>query len=138
MAGTDIIVDDADPWPRYSETGWWAASSLSGWNRTPSRYSVEGRLGGTATWRPVIEHAGRYLVAVWYPSNATTTTAAVYVVHHAGGEERFVVNQLEQSGGWRELGAFDFLAGTDGYVQVRVEAAGFHRVDAALFRPVSS
>ncbi|TWD79301.1 alpha-galactosidase-like protein [Kribbella amoyensis] len=136
VQGTDVIVDDADPWPRYSETGWWAASSLSGWNRTASRYSVEGRLGGTATWRPVLEKAGRYLVAIWYPSNAATTTAAVYVVRHAGGEDRFVVNQQEQSGGWRELGTFDFTAGSDGYVQVRVEAEGFHRIDAALFRPV--
>lgn len=133
---TDIIVDNADPWPRYAETGWWGDSSLSGWNKTPSRYSIEQHLGGTATWRPVIETAGRYLVAVWYPTNPTTTTAAVYVVHHAGGEERIVVNQLEQANNWRELGTFDFNPGTDGYVQLQVEAPGFHRVDAALFRPV--
>lgn len=80
--------------------------------------------------------SGRYLVAVWYPTNPTTTTAAVYVVHHAGGEERIVVNQLEQANNWRELGTYDFDAGTDGYVQIQVEAEGFHRVDAALFRPV--
>lgn len=136
IAGTDIVVDDAHPWPRYVETGWWLPSTLAGWNGTASRYNEEDRAGGTATWRPELPADGRYDVAVWYPTNPETTRAAVYVVHHADGEDEFVVDQQQDANGWRALGRFRFTAGTDGYVRAIVRNPGFHRIDAARFQPV--
>ncbi|WP_157988013.1 golvesin C-terminal-like domain-containing protein [Jiangella endophytica] len=138
LAGTDIIVDNADPWPRYVETGWWLPSTLAGWNRTASRFSEEGRLGGTATWTPELPADGAYDVAVWYPSNVETTRAAVYVVHHADGEDEVVVDQQQDANGWRTLGRFRFAAGTGGFVRIEVRNPGFHRVDAARFLPVDA
>ncbi|TDC48140.1 hypothetical protein E1212_22140 [Jiangella ureilytica] len=138
LAGTDIIVDDAHPWPRYVETGWWLPSGLTGWNRTPTRYSEENRLGGTATWRPELPADGSYDVAVWYPTNADTTRAAVYIVHHADGDSEFVVDQQQEANGWRPLGRFRFGAGTDGYVRAEVRNPGFLRVDAVRFQPVDA
>lgn len=136
IAGTDIVVDNTDLWPRYAETGFWMPSGLTGWNGSSTRYSEEGRLGGTATWRPDLPADGEYDVAVWYPTNPDTTTAAVYVVHHAAGEQEFTVNQQENANGWRHLGRFRFTKGTDGYVRIVVRNPGFHRVDAARFLPV--
>ncbi|WP_157988012.1 golvesin C-terminal-like domain-containing protein [Jiangella endophytica] len=136
LAGTDIIVDDADPWPRYVETGWWLASTLAGWNGTATRYNEEERYGGTATWRPELPADGRYDVAVWYPTNPATTREAVYVVHHADGEEEIVVDQQQDANGWRTLGRYRFTAGSDGYVRAIVRHPGFHRIDAARFQPV--
>lgn len=136
VAGTDIIVDNDDPWPAYQETGWWMPSGLRGWNGTSTRYSEEERLGGTATWRPEIPEAGYYDVAVWYPTNPDTTTAAAYIVQHADGAEEFIVNQQEGANGWRSLGRFRFEAGGEGYVRLEVRNPDFHRVDAARFSPV--
>ncbi|PZF85755.1 golvesin C-terminal-like domain-containing protein [Jiangella anatolica] len=138
VAGTEIIVDNADEWPRYVETGWWLPSTLAGWNRTATRFSEEGRLGGTATWTPVLPADGAYDVAVWYPTNPATTQAAVYVVHHADGEEEIVVDQQQDANGWRTLGRYRFTAGTSGFVRIEVRNPGFHRVDAARFQPVDA
>ncbi|WP_053203181.1 NEW3 domain-containing protein [Jiangella muralis] len=138
IAGTDIIIDNADEWPRYVETGWWLPSTLAGWNRTASRFSEEGRLGGAATWNPELPADGAYDVAVWYPSNEATTREAVYVVHHADGEDEVVVDQQQDANGWRTLGRYRFTAGTGGYVRIEVRNPGFHRVDAARFLPVDA
>ncbi|SDU57262.1 golvesin C-terminal-like domain-containing protein [Jiangella alkaliphila] len=138
LTGTEIVVDNADPWPRYVETGWWLPSTLAGWNRTASRFSEEDRLGGTATWTPELPADGVYDVAVWYPSNADTTRAAVYVVRHADGEDEIVVDQQQDANGWRALGRFRFTAGTGGSVRIEVRNPGFHRVDAARFLPVDA
>ncbi|SEF18241.1 NEW3 domain-containing protein [Jiangella alba] len=138
LAGTDIIVDNADEWPRYVETGWWLPSTLAGWNRTASRFSEEERRGGTATWNPVLPADGVYDVAVWYPTNPATTREAVYVVHHADGDDEIVVDQQQDANGWRTLGRYRFTAGTSGYVRIEVRNPGFHRVDAARFLPVDA
>lgn len=138
IAGTDIIVDNADLWPRYAETGFWLPSSLAGWNGTGSRYNEEGRFGGTATWRPEIVTEGTYDVFVWYPTNPETTTAAIYHVHHADGDQEVTVNQQQNANGWNLLGRFRFAKGTDGYVRIEVRNPGFHRVDAARFVPVDA
>ncbi|GAA5185283.1 hypothetical protein GCM10023322_28810 [Rugosimonospora acidiphila] len=134
VASNVVTVDVADPWPSYVETGQWLASSLLGFDGTVTRYSNS--VGSTATWQPVLNTAGAYTVAVWYPNNATSTRAAVYVVHHADGEDTFTVDQQDQASQWRVLGTFNFAAGDDGYVQLQVHDTAFHRADAARFTPV--
>ncbi|TDD26813.1 hypothetical protein E1218_12200 [Kribbella turkmenica] len=136
IKGTDIIVDNQDFRPNYTETGQWLTSSLKGWDGGPTRYSGEGQLGGTVTWRPDIRTAGWYEVAAWYPSNADTTTSADYLVHHADGDTAAVVNQQDSPQTWRSLGTFRFDAGSDGFVRLTVDDAAFHRVSGVRFRPI--
>ncbi|SCL32511.1 NPCBM-associated, NEW3 domain of alpha-galactosidase [Micromonospora pallida] len=136
IASQDIIITTQDIRPRYTETGEWLASGLPGFNGTQSRYSAEGKLGSTATWRPVVPAATWYEVAVWYPSNADTTREAEYVVRHRDGETSIQVDQQQDPRTWRVLGTFPFTAGEDGYVRINVDDPAFHRVSAARFRPV--
>lgn len=138
IKSADVIVDNQDFRPAYTETGEWLTSSLRGWDGGPTRYSAEGQLGGTATWRPELPAAGWYEVAVWYPSNDATTTQADYLVHHADGEAALVVNQQENARSWRPLGTYRFDAGRDGFVRLSVDDEAFHRVNALRFRPVDA
>ncbi|MER7443833.1 NEW3 domain-containing protein [Micromonospora avicenniae] len=136
IASDDVIVTTQDIRPRYTETGEWLPSGLAGYNGVPSRYSAEGKLGGTATWRPVLPRAGWYEVAVWYPSNAETTTEADYVVRHGNGETPVRVDQQQDARTWRVLGTFPFPAGDEGFVRITADDPAYHRVSAARFRPV--
>ncbi|WP_406108672.1 NEW3 domain-containing protein [Micromonospora globbae] len=136
IASEDIIVTPQDIRPRYTETGEWLASGLAGYNGIPSRYSAEGKLGGTATWRPIVPEAGWYEVAVWYPSNNETTTEADYVVHHRDGDTPVRVDQQQDPRTWRVLGTFPFTAGEEGFVRLVVDDPAYHRVSAVRLRPV--
>ncbi|TDE94888.1 hypothetical protein EXU48_08860 [Occultella glacieicola] len=138
IAGSEVIVDNSDLWPRYAESGFWLPSTLAGWNGTATRFSEEGKLGGTATWRPDLRTGGHYDVAIWYPTNPETTRAAIYTVHHLGGVDEFEVDQQAGANGWFTLGRFEFEAGSDGFVQVEVRNPGFHRIDATRFLPVDA
>ncbi|MFE9656965.1 NEW3 domain-containing protein [Micromonospora sp. NPDC006431] len=135
IASEDIVVDIHDFRPRYTETGEWLPSTLAGLNGSQSRYSAEGKLGATATWRPNLP-AGWYEVAVWYPSNAATTTEADYLVKHRDGESTVRVNQQQDARTWRVLGTYPFAAGQDGFVRLVVDDPAIHRVNAVRFRPV--
>ncbi|MFG3421633.1 NEW3 domain-containing protein [Micromonospora sp. NPDC048063] len=136
IASEDVIVTTQDIRPRYTETGEWLASGLAGYKGLPSRFSAEGKLGGTATWRPALTEAGWYEVAVWYPSNADTTREADYLVRHRDGETPVRVDQQQDARTWRVLGTFPFAAGEDGFVRITVDDPAFHRVSAVRFRPV--
>ncbi len=138
IAGTEVIIDNADLWPRYTEAGFWLPSTLAGWNGTATRFSEEGKLGGTATWQPELRTAGLYDVAIWYPTNPETTRAAIYSVHHLGGVDEFEVDQQAGANGWFTLGRFEFEAGSEGFVQVEVRNPGYHRIDATRFLPVDA
>ncbi|UFU02863.1 NEW3 domain-containing protein [Ruania suaedae] len=133
----ETIVDNEDPWPRYRETGYWNTTGFTGSFSGTSRWSASGRLGGTARWAPQIREAGRYQVALWYPSNEETTTAATYVIRHAEGEEVLAVNQQENARAWNVIGEFNFAQGDDGWVELRVESEGYHRADAVRFVPLA-
>ncbi|MFG1955313.1 NEW3 domain-containing protein [Micromonospora sp. NPDC048830] len=138
VASEDVVVTPQDIRPRYTETGEWLASGLAGYSGTQSRFSAEGKLGGTATWRPVLAEAGWYEVAVWYPSNGDTTREADYVVRHTDGETPFRVDQQQDARSWRVLGTFRFAAGEEGFVRLTVDDPAFHRVSAVRFRPVDA
>lgn len=69
-------------------------------------------------WTPDIPSDGRYAVYVSYQSLPESTDDAQYTVYHAGGKSEFSVNQQMGGGTWIYLGHFDFLKGTQGYVQL--------------------
>lgn len=132
-----LYTHDGAPW--YVETGGWSASSLTGHDGTPSRYShnAEGGSGATATWTPQLPQAGTYRVDVWYPTNHTTTTAASYTVQHSDGAAELVVNQQENADAWNTLGTWAFDEGDAGSVTLTSAATGHHRANAVRFAPVA-
>ncbi|MER7176995.1 family 16 glycosylhydrolase [Streptomyces mesophilus] len=116
----------------YTETGRWSASSLRGWDGTPTRTSND--TSATATWRPDLKEAGKYKVYAWSPTNPVSTTAARFTVTHAGGSDAKDVNQTTGGNDWVELGEYEFAAGTDGQVTVSNAArANYLRTNVVKF-----
>ncbi|WP_199551353.1 glycoside hydrolase family 16 protein [Streptomyces sp. N35] len=116
----------------YTETGRWAASSLRGWDGTPTRTSND--TSATATWRADLKEAGTYKVYAWSPANPVSTTAARFTVTYAGGSDATDVNQTTGGNDWVELGEYEFAAGTGGHVTVSNAArANYLRTNVVKF-----
>ncbi|GAB3868331.1 glycoside hydrolase family 2 TIM barrel-domain containing protein [Dactylosporangium cerinum] len=128
----DTTVDCAGS-IRYRETGTWLASSLTGVDGTPSRYSNTS--GSTATWAPTLRAAATYRVEAWVPASTSSTTAAAYQITHAGGTAQVTVDQVAAGGAWRTLGTWAFAQGTAGKV-VLTAGTTFARANAIRFTPV--
>jgi hypothetical protein len=128
-----VVVTVDTPYPGYYELGKWISSGLPGFEKTLSRYSAPGVLGGSIHWTPNLPTGGSHEVFVWYPANAASTTAASYVVHHSSGETTVSVNQTTNGATWVSLGTYTFSAGTTGHVRLEVANSAFHRVSAAKF-----
>ena len=120
----------------YTETGAWAASSIPGWQTTPTRAS--NGTGKSATWRPTLATAGQYDVYAWIPNHSNSTIAARYTITHATGTATIDKNQ--QTGGmqWILLGRYQFAAGTTGHVTItNPSGAGYLRTSYTKFVPVT-
>ncbi len=92
-----------------------------------------------AEWRPEIEEAGAYDVAIWYVQGTNRTDNATFTVHHAGGSTPVQVNQQIGGETWVPLGAFTFDAGTGGHVVLDNDAhSGVVIADAVRFTLTSS
>ena len=65
-----------------------------------------------------LEQAGRYAVAVHVVAPRNRSASVPVVLRHAGAREEVVVDQRGETG-WRELGAFDFDAGGDQWLEIR-------------------
>lgn len=127
-----VVTADA-PYPSYFELGSWISSGLPGFEKTISRYSATGMVGGSVRWTPDLPAGGTHEVFVWYPANSASTTTASYVVHHASGDSTVMVDQTAGGGGWVSLGSYPFTAGRAGYLRLDVTNTAFHRASAARF-----
>ena len=108
----EIIVDNDQGAPTYTETGAWTTSSLSGYNGGSYRYVLgAGSTTATATWTPGFNVPGVYAVYAWFKPGSNRVTNAHYQVHHAGGVEDIVVSQEVHGSTWRYLGSFYFKPG---------------------------
>ncbi len=140
IATLDTIVDHTSA--DYSESGTWNDSaSLMGYKgESLTRHSTQ--IGATATWTPDLPLSDLYEVAVWYPEADNSALEARYIVSGSSGTTELVVNQQQDAGTWRNLGTFEFSAGTGGHVQLVVETreipGGFHRANAVRFRPLET
>ena len=83
--------------------------------------SREDRVTHQGIWRPALR-GGAYELYAFVPACAAhdpNTNLARYIIHHAHGDSFVVRSQIENAGTWVSLGRFTFVAGTDGYVQLR-------------------
>jgi len=118
MNENEIIVDNDEGLPRYSETGEFISSEFNGYNDGGYRYAVTNSVGvtATATWRPEFPEAGWYPVWVWYRHSLNRPADARYEIYHSGGKTTVSISQEVHGQTWRFLGEYYFEAGSSGYV----------------------
>ena len=116
MTEHEVIVDNDQGAPSYTETGSWITSSTPGYGGTYRWSSTFTTLSATATWRPNLPEAGWYAVWAWYREGSNRAFDARYEVHHAGGVTAVRISQEVHGRTWRYLGEYYFKAGTSGYV----------------------
>lgn len=115
----DIIIDDDDGSPTYTENGSWSdgtdANAYGGNFRYDPSWLNEDKY---ATFTPNIQVAGNYNVFEWHPSSSQAPDAAPHVIVYNGGTATVNVNQEANGGQWNLLGTYNFSTGTSGYVRI--------------------
>jgi N-acetylmuramoyl-L-alanine amidase len=113
----EVIVNNDDGAPAYTETGGWSTSASAGYNGGTYKYVFsEANETATATFMPTIPQAGWYWVSVYYREGTNRPVDTRYYVHHAGGTTLVSVNQEVHGQTWLYLGQFYFDQGTMGKV----------------------
>lgn len=115
----EVIVDNKDP--NFTTTGSWTESSAIDEHLQSSLWSTT--TGATATWTPNLPEEGVYEVYAWWSATKTggahdRDSAAEYRIHHGGIDDTVVVDQDLNPGQWNRLGAYNFGAGSGGYVRL--------------------
>lgn len=106
----EIVVDNDDGAPGYSETGEWLTSSSTGYNGGTYRYYEAP--GGTARWIPNIPSTGVYEVVAIFRRSNNRPENVIYTISHATGQSNIGISQrgslamVEVS-----LGSYSFPAG---------------------------
>ncbi|MFN2291559.1 MAG: family 10 glycosylhydrolase [Anaerolineae bacterium] len=128
----EIIVDNDDGAPAYTQTGSWSVSSTPGYEGGTYRWaSTFSSVTSTATWTPQLPEAGWYAVWAWYRHGLNRSVDAQYEIHHAGGVSRVSLSQEVHGMTWRYLGEFYFEAGTAGHVTLLNQSADTGQVVVA-------
>jgi N-acetylmuramoyl-L-alanine amidase len=135
---SEIILDDSDPAPEYSETGSWYSTTTTGLGYGGGSYrytSCSTTATVRATWSPDFPEAGHYSVRVWYCAGQNRTTDARYAIRHSGGESVVSVNQQKKGSRWNYLGTWYFEKGRSGSVSLsnRSSGSGVVIADAVRF-----
>ncbi len=113
----EVIVDNDDGAPAYTETGSWTTSSTPGYGGGTYRYAISAAdRTATATWTPTLPEAGWYAVWAWYREGTNRPTDVRYEIHHAGGVTTVRLSQEVHGQTWRYLGEYYFAAGNGGFV----------------------
>ena len=112
----DIVVDNTDT--NTSKVGTWPLSS-----GTPTHDGSNSfyRVGvGSFRWIPTVVTAGQYQVYAWWTYHYNRDPAAAYAINHGAGSDTVIKSQndLSLGGQWILLGAYNFNAGTGGYVEL--------------------
>jgi N-acetylmuramoyl-L-alanine amidase len=113
MNTSEIIVNNDDGAPAYTETGTWSTGSIAGYGGTYRFNTANTSATATAIFKPTVNSSGLYWVSVRYISSANRATDVQYIVKHAGGTTTFKVNQEIHGDTWVYLGQFYFFAGGD-------------------------
>lgn len=119
-ARAQVIVDNDDGAPDYTETGVWTASGSTGYNNGTYRFANAGS-ASTATWTADLPAADTYEVFVWYVPGSNRTTSTKYDIFAADQTYTVYVDQTAGGFVWESLGTFSFNAGDN---SIRVDAAG--------------
>ena len=131
-------VDDLDGAPAFTTTGAWTAYDNDAHMAGRAVWAKASAGEATATWTASLPESGRYEVYVFYgpDPNHDHATDAPYTVTFAGGRMGTgVVDQTKDTAGWRQLGAWDFVAGEPAVVTVASSPSGSVMADAVKFVP---
>lgn len=121
--GQEVIIDNDDGAPAYTETGTWSTSDSSGYLNLSYRYAAVAK-ANTATWTGYLSQAGNYEVFVIYRASTNRSTGARYVVHTASGDVEQFVNQQNNNLVWVSLGTYAFNAGDNSLTLDALGSAG--------------
>jgi N-acetylmuramoyl-L-alanine amidase len=123
MNTSEIIVNNDDGSPAYTETGTWSNGSIAGYGGTYRFNTANTSVTAKAIFKPTVTSNGLYWVSVRYISGANRATDVQYIVKHAGGTTTVKVNQEIHGDTWVYLGQFYFFAGGDYNVTISNQSA---------------
>ncbi len=136
-ADFDIVVDNDDGTPGYSESGEpWQTSGSTGYNGGAYQFLLDEDPVGTATWRPTIPESGLCEVSAILRTSGNRALNAPYTVEHANGITEISVsqygpNQIDEI----LIGEFEFDSGTNGSVSLSNSGGpGAYIADAIRFK----
>jgi N-acetylmuramoyl-L-alanine amidase len=119
----EVIVDNDQGAPGYTETGTWADGTIAGYGGTYRTAMAGLAVTSTAVFSPQIDSSGLYWVSVRFIGGTNRATDVKYTITHAGGSTTYVVNQEVHSNTWIYLGQFYFFAGQQYSVTISNESA---------------
>jgi uncharacterized lipoprotein YddW (UPF0748 family) len=132
MTEHEVIVDNDDGAPGYTETGSWITSGTPGYEGGTYRWTSTYATGSaTATWTPDLPESGWYPVWAWYRHGSNRPIDARYEIHHAGGVTMVSISQEVHGMTWRYLGDYYFEAGSAGHVTL-INASDDHDPSQAI------
>lgn len=111
MNTNEIIVNNDDGAPGYTETGTWTDGTIAGYGGTYRTSASESSQTATAVFTPAVTSSGLYWVSVRFISGLNRASDVQYTVKHAGGSTSFTINQELHGDTWVYLGQFYFFAG---------------------------
>lgn len=119
----EVIVDNDQGAPGYTETGSWTDGTIAGYGGTYRTAMASAAATSTAVFAPVIDSSGLYWISVRFVAGVNRATDVKYVITHAGGSTTYTVNQEVHGNTWIHLGQFYFYAGQPYSVTISNESA---------------
>ncbi|MGE3175748.1 MAG: GerMN domain-containing protein, partial [Planctomycetota bacterium] len=107
--GVEVIADNDQGAPTYTETGAWSTSTSQGYNGGGYRFaSIAPTATATATWSIPVPQDGIYPVYVQFRAGANRSSVARFTVHHTGGSTLYQIDQTLDDRTWVRLGDHAF------------------------------
>ena len=125
---SEVIVDNDDGAPDYTETGTWDTSGSTGYDGGTYRYATSGQ-SNTATWDLDLPSAGSWQISVFYRAGSNRTSSTKYVVQTSSGPQTVYINQQTNSLTWVTFGSWSFDSGGG---SVELDAAGSSGGDVVI------
>jgi len=117
MNSEEVIVDNDNGAPSYTETGTWSTSGSTGYNGGTYRFATSSTIEtAAATYTPDIPKAGWYWISAYYREGPNRSIDTQYKINHAGGQTLVSINQEVHGQTWVYLGQFYFEEGMNGNV----------------------
>ena len=105
----DVIKDNDDGSPTYTETGSWSTSGSTGYDGGTYRYATAGG-SHTATWDLDLPVSGSWTISVIYRAGSNRASSSKYVVQTSSGPQTVYKDQQENNLVWVTLGTWNFDA----------------------------
>ncbi|MET1256179.1 putative Ig domain-containing protein, partial [Aliikangiella maris] len=134
LALEEIIIDNGDA--QTSFVGSWSNSTATKYYESVSLYATSGGQIDRYRYTPTLKQSF-YQVYIWGACHDNRAKNTPHTVYHANGQSLFEIDQTCVSGiygKWYLLGAFEFDAGTSGYLEITDEVTGSVYVGADAVR----